>query len=41
MLFVIAHDVVPESHRNGNATSASCAVVFGFILMMVLDTALA
>ncbi|WEF33968.1 ZIP family metal transporter [Pseudoduganella chitinolytica] len=41
MLFVIVHDVVPESHRNGNSTSASCAVVFGFILMMVLDTALA
>ncbi len=41
MLFVITHDVVPESHRNGHRTSASCAVVFGFIVMMVLDTALA
>jgi ZIP family zinc transporter len=41
MLFVIAHDVIPEGHRNGNAKTASCAVVGGFILMMVLDTALA
>jgi len=41
MLFVIAHDVIPESHRHGHAKSASCSVVAGFILMMVLDTALA
>ncbi|UGQ49043.1 ZIP family metal transporter [Massilia endophytica] len=41
MLFVISHDVIPEAHRNGHSTSASCAVVAGFILMMVLDTALA
>lgn len=41
MLFVISHDVIPEAHRNGNTRSASCAVVAGFILMMVLDTALA
>jgi ZIP family zinc transporter len=41
MLFVISHDVIPEAHRNGHSKSASCAVVAGFILMMVLDTALA
>lgn len=41
MLFVISHDVIPEAHRKGNCTSASCAVVAGFIVMMVLDTALA
>ncbi|HEX8601462.1 MAG TPA: ZIP family metal transporter [Pseudoduganella sp.] len=41
MLFVIAHDVIPEGHRHGNARTASCSVVAGFILMMVLDTALA
>lgn len=40
MLFVICHDVVPESHRNGNCASASSAVVAGFIIMMMLDTAL-
>jgi ZIP family zinc transporter len=40
MLFVIVNDVVPESHRNGNGTWASVALVFGFVLMTVLDTAL-
>jgi ZIP family zinc transporter len=40
MLFVIVNDVVPESHQNGNGTWASVALVFGFVLMTVLDTAL-
>jgi zinc transporter, ZIP family len=40
MLFVIANDVVPESHRNGHGTWASVALILGFILMTVLDTAL-
>jgi ZIP family zinc transporter len=41
MLFVIVHDVVPESHRNGNGTYASLALVAGFVVMTVLDTSLA
>ncbi|MES2743452.1 MAG: ZIP family metal transporter [Pseudomonadota bacterium] len=40
MLYVICHDVVPEVHRHGNCKTASCAMVVGFIVMMVLDTAL-
>jgi ZIP family zinc transporter len=40
MLFVIVNDVVPEAHRNANGTWASLALVGGFILMTVLDTAL-
>lgn len=40
MLFVIANDVIPESHRNGNGGFASAALTAGFILMTVLDTAL-
>ncbi len=40
MLFVIVHDVIPESHKNGNGAVASGALVFGFIVMTVLDTAL-
>ena len=40
MLFVIVNDVVPESQENGNGTWASGALVFGFIVMTVLDTAL-
>jgi ZIP family zinc transporter len=40
MLFVIANDVVPESHQHGNGTWASVALIGGFVLMTVLDTAL-
>lgn len=41
MLYVIVHEVIPESHSRGNGASASIALVAGFILMTVLDTALA
>ncbi len=40
MLFVIVNDVVPEAHQGGNGSWASIALVFGFVLMTVLDTAL-
>ncbi|TSD74384.1 ZIP family metal transporter [Janthinobacterium sp. KBS0711] len=40
MLFVIVHDAIPEAQRSGNGGFASVALVFGFLLMMVLDTAL-
>jgi ZIP family zinc transporter len=40
MLLVIVNDVIPESRQSGNGTQASIALVFGFILMTVLDTAL-
>jgi ZIP family zinc transporter len=32
--------VVPEAHQNGHGTWASVSLIFGFILMTVLDTAL-
>jgi ZIP family zinc transporter len=41
MLYVICHDVVPEAQRHGHCNTAACALVLGFIVMMVLDTALA
>ncbi|MCY7314427.1 MAG: ZIP family metal transporter [Rubrivivax sp.] len=41
MLFVIGHSVLPEAHRGGRAGLAAGALVVGFVLMMVLDTALA
>lgn len=41
MLFVIVNDVIPEMRENGNGTTATIALIFGFILMTVLDTALA
>lgn len=41
MLFVISHEIIPESHRKGHEAFATAGLVLGFVLMMVLDTALA
>ncbi len=40
MLFVVSHEVIPETHRNGHQTSATLGLMTGFALMMVLDTTL-
>lgn len=40
MLFVVSHEVIPETHRNGHQTTATLGLMAGFALMMVLDTAL-
>ncbi len=40
MLFVISHEVIPETHRNGNETPATFGVVVGFVVMMYLDVAI-
>ncbi|MFT3822018.1 MAG: ZIP family metal transporter [Rubrivivax sp.] len=41
MLFVISHEIIPESHRKGHEAYATAGLIVGFVLMMVLDTALA
>lgn len=40
MLFVVSHEVIPETHRNGHQTTATIGLMTGFALMMVLDTTL-
>lgn len=40
MLFVTSHEIVPESHRNGDQQPATLGVVGGFVAMTLLDTAL-
>jgi len=40
MLFVISHEIIPESHRAGHEHHATGGLMVGFVLMMVLDTAL-
>jgi ZIP family zinc transporter len=40
MLFVISHEIIPESHRQGHEAFATGGLMVGFVLMMVLDTAL-
>jgi ZIP family zinc transporter len=41
MLFVISHEIIPESHRKGHEAFATGGLMLGFVVMMVLDTALA
>lgn len=41
MLFVISHEIIPESHRQGHESCATLGLLVGFVFMMVLDTALA
>ncbi|HSI44757.1 MAG TPA: ZIP family metal transporter [Methylophilus sp.] len=41
MLFVVSHEVIPESHRQGHELYATTGLLVGFVLMMMLDTALA
>ncbi len=40
MLFVISHEIIPESHRQGHESWATGGLMIGFVLMMLLDTAL-
>ena len=40
MLFVVSHEVIPETHRNGHQTPATLGLMGGFALMMILDTTL-
>jgi ZIP family zinc transporter len=40
MIFVVSHEVIPETHRNGHQTPATIGLMAGFGVMMFLDTAL-
>ena len=39
MIFVVSHEVIPETHRNGHQTPATVGLMGGFAVMMFLDTA--
>lgn len=41
MIFVVSHEVIPETHRDGQQTPATLGLMAGFALMMMLDTGLA
>lgn len=40
MLFVVFHEVIPESHRNGHQTPATLGLMIGVLLMLGLDAGL-
>ncbi len=40
MLFVISHEIIPETHANGHEKFATAGLFAGFVLMMVFDVTL-
>ncbi len=40
MLFVVSHEIIPESHRRGHETLATGGLMAGFVLMMLMDALL-
>lgn len=40
MLWVVSSEIIPESHRGEHATAATWGTLGGFVIMMILDTAL-
>lgn len=37
MYYVVSHELIPESHCNGNQMKATFGVIFGFITMLLID----
>jgi ZIP family zinc transporter len=40
MLYVISDEIIPETHSHGYERTATFSLIFGFILMLILDVAL-
>jgi zinc transporter, ZIP family len=40
MLFVISHEIIPESHRQGHKGKATFGVLLGFVVMLAIGIAL-
>ena len=40
MLFIISHEIVPETHRHGHQDKATLGFIVGLVLMMFLDVTL-
>lgn len=41
MLYIISHEIIPETHRHGHQNRATLGLMVGLILMMFLDVVLA
>ncbi|MCM2563902.1 ZIP family metal transporter [Lutimaribacter sp. EGI FJ00015] len=40
MLYIISHEIIPETHRHGHQNRATTGLIVGLILMMLLDVIL-
>jgi ZIP family zinc transporter len=41
MIYVISHEIIPETHRNGFQKEATIAIMIGLVVMLFLDVAFA
>ncbi|MCG8541391.1 MAG: ZIP family metal transporter [Clostridia bacterium] len=37
MYYIVSHELIPQSHCNGNQMKATFGVIFGFIAMLIID----
>jgi ZIP family zinc transporter len=40
MIWVVSHEIIPETHRKGHQQAATLGLIGGFVVMLLLDTAL-
>ncbi|WP_232796445.1 ZIP family metal transporter [Roseovarius salinarum] len=40
MLYIISHEIIPETHRHGHQNAATTGLVVGLVVMMLLDVIL-
>ena len=40
MLFVVSHEIIPETHRHGHETLSTGGLIAGFVAMMLMDAVL-
>ena len=40
MIWVVSHEIIPETHRKGHEQAATLGLIGGFVVMMMLDTTL-
>jgi ZIP family zinc transporter len=40
MLYVISHEIIPETHRSGHQNKATLGLSIGLVLMLFLDVSL-
>jgi ZIP family zinc transporter len=40
MIYVISHEIIPETHRHGHQNAATAGLTIGLVVMMVLDVTL-
>lgn len=40
MIYIISHEIIPETHRHGHQNAATFGLTLGLILMMILDVTL-